>query len=72
MIAFNSSALYLGMGFGGLTGGAVAAEWGWVALGPVSTAVALLAPVLFWRTNPTTTATPGTAAAPAQEAQPVA
>lgn len=71
VIAFNSSALYLGMGFGGLTGGAVAAEWGWAALGPVSAAVALLALALFWRTNPTRTATPAPAPA-AQETQPVA
>ncbi|GAA0509493.1 MFS transporter [Saccharopolyspora subtropica] len=47
VIAFNSSALYLGMGFGGLAGGAVAAHWGWAALGPVSAAVALLALLLF-------------------------
>jgi DHA1 family purine base/nucleoside efflux pump-like MFS transporter len=60
VIAFNSSALYLGMGFGGLTGGVVAAEWGWVALGPVSAAVALLALALFWRTPTAPAPTPAT------------
>ena len=60
VIAFNSSALYLGMGLGGITGGAVAAVWGWAALGPVSAAVSVAALVLFWRQ-------PGQAAdAPAQ------
>lgn len=49
VIAFNSSALYLGMGFGGITGGAVAAQWGWWALGPASAVVAVLALALHWR-----------------------
>ncbi|QUG99609.1 MFS transporter [Saccharopolyspora erythraea] len=49
VIAFNSSALYLGMGLGGITGGAVAAAWGWAALGPASAVVSVLALVMFWR-----------------------
>ncbi|GAA4837546.1 MFS transporter [Saccharopolyspora rosea] len=79
VIAFNSSALYLGMGFGGLTGGVVAAEWGWAALGPVSAAVAVAALVLFGRmtrtgdadtAEPAATAPPGTTTEPAATAVP--
>ncbi|WP_242686999.1 MULTISPECIES: MFS transporter [unclassified Actinopolyspora] len=47
VIAFNSSAMYLGMGLGGVTGGAVVARWGWGALGPASAVVALLALLLL-------------------------
>ncbi|WP_017974805.1 MFS transporter [Actinopolyspora halophila] len=47
VIAFNSSAMYLGMGLGGVTGGAVVSRWGWDALGPASAAVAVLALLLL-------------------------
>lgn len=47
VIAFNSSAMYLGMGLGGVTGGAVVSRWGWEALGPASAAVAVLALLLL-------------------------
>lgn len=51
VIAFNSSALYLGMGLGGITGGAVVAQWGWNSLGPAAAVVSVLALVLFRRTS---------------------
>ncbi|NYH80629.1 DHA1 family purine base/nucleoside efflux pump-like MFS transporter [Actinopolyspora biskrensis] len=47
VIAFNSSAMYLGMGLGGVTGGAVVSRWGWDALGPASAAVAVVALLLL-------------------------
>ncbi|GAA4611565.1 MFS transporter [Saccharopolyspora hordei] len=62
VIAFNSSALYLGMGLGGITGGAVVAQWGWWALGPASAVVSVLALGLFWRTPTAPAAAPVTAA----------
>lgn len=49
VIAFNSSALYLGMGLGGVAGGVIAAQWGWTALGPAAAVVAVLALELFRR-----------------------
>lgn len=54
VVAFNSSALYLGMGFGGITGGAVVAQWGWGALGPASAGVAVVALLLFHATRRST------------------
>ncbi|GAB2740844.1 MFS transporter [Salinifilum aidingensis] len=68
VVAFNSSALYLGMGFGGITGGAVVARWGWGALGPASAVVAVVALLLFHATRRATLHP----AAPAETAAPVA
>lgn len=62
VVAFNSSALYLGMGFGGITGGAVVSQWGWSVLGPASALVAIVALVLY-RATRRATAEPGPSAA---------